>query len=113
MNDKYAGAAWNQLMENETKESIAEMFLDSLTEIRELKVKLVDALGYNLGVTLAALVKCTTEELKDKQLAFNNEKSNERLLPPQTGLYGLLLDTDENKIVGGELSEGETCTKQK
>lgn len=26
----YAGAAWNQLMESETKESIAKMYLDSL-----------------------------------------------------------------------------------
>jgi hypothetical protein len=34
MKDKYAGACWNALMEEETKESIAEMFMDALDELR-------------------------------------------------------------------------------
>lgn len=37
MKDKYAGAAWNELMENETKESLAEMLLSSLDEIRQIR----------------------------------------------------------------------------
>ena len=31
----YAGAAWNQLMENESKYSIAELYLDSLDTLRQ------------------------------------------------------------------------------
>jgi len=40
MKDEYAGAAWNQLMENETKESIAEMLLDTFDENRRLRGRL-------------------------------------------------------------------------
>lgn len=39
----YAGAAWNQLMENETKESIAKMYLDSLDIRRDLLEALREA----------------------------------------------------------------------
>jgi hypothetical protein len=37
MNDKYAGTCWNELMENETKESLAEMFIDGLDRQRTLQ----------------------------------------------------------------------------
>ena len=40
MTNKYAGAAWNALMEEETKESIAEMLLDAWDQLRELKKQL-------------------------------------------------------------------------
>lgn len=39
MSDKYAGACWNQLMENESKESIAELYMNSLARVRELEAE--------------------------------------------------------------------------
>lgn len=34
MSDKYAGACWNELMANESKESIAELYMDALAALR-------------------------------------------------------------------------------
>lgn len=63
----YAGAAWNHLMEEETKESIAKFYLDSIDTRRYLLTALkglvggVDADGSDkpLGyyVALAAIAK--------------------------------------------------------
>lgn len=66
MNDKYAGAAWNQLMENETKESLAELYLDSLDRIRNLKKELANELCYRLAVTLNQLVVKTSKEKSEQ-----------------------------------------------
>ena len=68
MKTKYAGAAWNALMEEETKESIAEMLLDAWDELRELR--------------------------KDDRLNFTNAVSSESLLPPRVSHYGILLDQE-------------------
>jgi len=40
--DSYAGACWNALMEEETKESIARMFIDGLRENRDLRKRIAD-----------------------------------------------------------------------
>jgi hypothetical protein len=37
--EKYAGACWNQLAENESKESIAEMLIDSMRKCRALEAQ--------------------------------------------------------------------------
>lgn len=37
---KYAGAAWNSIMEEETKESLARLYLDLLDDYRNLKEEL-------------------------------------------------------------------------
>jgi hypothetical protein len=38
-NDRYEGACWNALMEEETKESIARLFIDAIRDNRILKAQ--------------------------------------------------------------------------